>query len=163
MNAHKANALRKNIHPSRCLCLRNSRRHEAVFTSTDAKCFEHVGYSPRTLRSFPLHPTSCPLCPRITCLHLDTAKGKNGEVFPVTAWRHKGGTQVQLHSLSISILDETYAVNFRPPSALSPGREPRYPLNIRLDGPQRMSGRFGEEKNLLLPSGFEPRTILPMA
>ena len=61
MNAHKANALRKNIHTSRCLYLRNSRRHKAVYTSTDAKCSEHVGYSPRTIRSFPLHPTSCPL------------------------------------------------------------------------------------------------------
>jgi hypothetical protein len=107
MYAHKANALRKNIHPSRCLCLRNSRRHEAVFTSTDAKCSEHVGYSLRTLRSFPLHPISCPLCPRIKWLHLDTAKGKEGEVFLVTACRHKQGTQVQLHSLSISILVTT--------------------------------------------------------
>jgi len=105
MNAHKANALRKKS-IRRVVRLCNARRHEAAFTSTDAKCSEHDGYSPRTLRSFPLHPTSCPLCPRIKCLHLDTAKGKNGEVFTVTAWRHKGGTQVQRHSLSISILDE---------------------------------------------------------
>jgi hypothetical protein len=113
MNAHKANALRKN--PSRCLCLRNSRQHEAVFTSTDAKCSaEHVGYSPRTLWGFSLHPTSGPLCPQIKCLHPDTAKGKNGEVFPVTTCRHKGGTQVQIHSLSISILIEKCTVNFTP-------------------------------------------------
>lgn len=125
MNAHKANALRKYIHPSsRCLCLRNSRRHEAVFTSTDAKCSEHVGYSPRTLRSFPLHPTSCPLCPRIQCLHLDIAKGKNGEVFPVTAWRHEGGTQVQRHSLPISIVDEKCAANSMPRSHYPRGRNP---------------------------------------
>lgn len=125
MNAHKANALRKNIHPSRCLCLRNSRRHEAVFTSTDAKCSEHVGYSPRTLRSFPFHPTSCPLCPLIKCLHLDTAKGKNGEVFPsLHGGIRGGGPQVQLHSLSISIIDEKCAVNFTPRPHYPRGRNP---------------------------------------
>jgi hypothetical protein len=38
------------------------------------------------------------------------------------------------------------------------GRRYRYPLNRRLDGPQNLCGRFGEEKNLLPLPGFETRT-----
>ena len=34
-------------------------------------------------------------------------------------------------------------------------KTPRYPFNRSLAGSQRRSGRFGEEKNLLLPSGIE--------
>jgi hypothetical protein len=36
------------------------------------------------------------------------------------------------------------------PAALPPGKEPRYALDRRLDGPQSRSGRCGEEKNLYI-------------
>jgi hypothetical protein len=40
----------------------------------------------------------------------------------------------------------------RAPVALSLRKEPRYPLDKRKGGPQRRSGRCGEEKNLA-PAG----------
>jgi hypothetical protein len=46
------------------------------------------------------------------------------------------------------------------PAALYPwGKNPRYPLNRRLGGPQSRSGRRGQKKNLPL-SGIEPRTSI---
>jgi hypothetical protein len=42
------------------------------------------------------------------------------------------------------------------PAALPPGKEPRYPLDRRLGGPQSRSGHGGEEKNSQLPPGIEP-------
>jgi len=42
------------------------------------------------------------------------------------------------------------------PAALSPGRSPSYPLDRRLGGPQRRSGRGGEEKNFQPPPAIEP-------
>jgi len=41
-------------------------------------------------------------------------------------------------------------------AALHPGKEPWYPLDSRLCGPQRRSGRGGEEKN----SQAVPRTTI---
>jgi len=38
-------------------------------------------------------------------------------------------------------------------------KEPRYTLNRGLNLPQSLSGRFGEQKNLLPPKGFEPRIV----
>jgi hypothetical protein len=44
------------------------------------------------------------------------------------------------------------------PAALYPrGKNPRYPLDRRLGGPQSRSGRRGQKKNLPL-SGIEPRS-----
>jgi hypothetical protein len=45
---------------------------------------------------------------------------------------------------------------FHTPAALHPGKEPRYPLDRRLDVPQSRSGRGGEEKNSQPPPGIEP-------
>jgi hypothetical protein len=42
----------------------------------------------------------------------------------------------------------------------TPGKEQ---LHRRLGGPQNQCGCFGEEKNLLKLSGFEPRTVQPAA
>jgi hypothetical protein len=42
---------------------------------------------------------------------------------------------------------------------LSQGNEPRYPLNRRMDGPQRRCGRFWEEKDILTLPGIEPRIV----
>jgi len=36
------------------------------------------------------------------------------------------------------------------------GKEPQYPLDRRLGGPQSRAGRGGEEKNSQLPPGIEP-------
>jgi hypothetical protein len=41
------------------------------------------------------------------------------------------------------------------PAALPPGKEPLYPLDRRLGGPQSHSGRGGEEKNSQPPPGIE--------
>jgi hypothetical protein len=41
------------------------------------------------------------------------------------------------------------------PTALSPGKETRYPLDRRLGGFQSCSGRGGEEKNSQPPPGIE--------
>jgi len=43
------------------------------------------------------------------------------------------------------------------PASLNPeGMSPWYPLVRRLDGPQSLSGRSGEEKNPQLQPGIEP-------
>ena len=42
-------------------------------------------------------------------------------------------------------------------------KEPLYPLNRRLGGPQRQYRRFGKEKNVLPLPGFEPWTVHPPA
>jgi hypothetical protein len=45
------------------------------------------------------------------------------------------------------------------PGRFTPGKEPQYPLNKRMRGPQRRSGRFGVDKNLLALPEFESRTV----
>ena len=42
-----------------------------------------------------------------------------------------------------------------------PWIEPRYPLNMRLGGPQTWSECFGKKKNFLPLLQFEPRTVHP--
>jgi hypothetical protein len=44
------------------------------------------------------------------------------------------------------------------PATLLSGKEPQYPLDRRLDGPQGRSGRGGEEKNSQPLPGLEPRS-----
>jgi hypothetical protein len=44
-------------------------------------------------------------------------------------------------------------------AALPPGKEPRYPLDRSLGGPQSRSGRRGEEKN----SNSDPAVVQPVA
>jgi len=44
-------------------------------------------------------------------------------------------------------------------SALLPGNTPRYPLNMRLGGPQGRSARLGVKGNLLLVPEIETRFI----
>jgi len=45
------------------------------------------------------------------------------------------------------------------PAALPPGKT-RYPLYRRLSGPQ---GRSGEVRKISPPTGFDPRTVRPVA
>jgi hypothetical protein len=42
------------------------------------------------------------------------------------------------------------------PAALPPGKEPQYPLDRWLGGPQSRSGRGDEEKNSQPPPEIEP-------
>jgi hypothetical protein len=48
---------------------------------------------------------------------------------------------------------------YHAPAALLPGKT-RYPLYRRLGGPQRQSGRV---RKISLPSGFDRRTVKPVA
>jgi hypothetical protein len=48
-------------------------------------------------------------------------------------------------------------------AALTPGKNPWYPLARRLGGPQSRSGCGGEEKNSQLLPGLEPPIIQPVA
>jgi len=47
------------------------------------------------------------------------------------------------------------------PVTLSQGKDPRFPLDRRLDGPQSQFGRGGEEKNSLPLLGIEPQPSSP--
>jgi len=47
------------------------------------------------------------------------------------------------------------------PAALLPGKEPPYPFNRRLGGPQSRSAHGGEEKNSQTPPGIELRLSSP--
>jgi len=49
------------------------------------------------------------------------------------------------------------------PPPLNPSKQPWYVLQRRLCRPQTQPGHFGEEKNLLLLSGFKPQIIQPIA
>jgi hypothetical protein len=42
------------------------------------------------------------------------------------------------------------------PAALPPEKDPRYPLDRRVGGPQSRSGRGGEKKNSEPPPGIKP-------
>jgi hypothetical protein len=48
-------------------------------------------------------------------------------------------------------------ISFTPQSLYPQGKNPWYPLNRRLGGPQSRSGHGGEEKNSQSPPGIEPR------
>jgi hypothetical protein len=49
------------------------------------------------------------------------------------------------------------------PAALPQGKSSLYPLDRGLGGPQRLSGRGGEEKNSHPLPGLEPPTVQPIA
>jgi hypothetical protein len=49
------------------------------------------------------------------------------------------------------------------PAALSPGKGPWYPLDMKLGGPQSRSGRGAEENNWKPLLGLEPPIIQPVA
>ena len=84
-------------------------------------------------------------------------------LFLCTTWKHIRGIEVQLHSfvpLALNLCSSAFSASrFR---RLVPGKEPRYPLNRGLDGPQGLSRRFWEEENLLLP-GIEPLIVQRIA
>jgi len=48
------------------------------------------------------------------------------------------------------------------PGQLTGGKQPEYPLNGRLGGPQSQSKHFGDDKILLPLMEFEPRSVQPV-
>jgi hypothetical protein len=65
--------------------------------------------------------------------------------------------EVQLLSFLTLALDRCQLTSS--PVHIFPEKEQRYPLNRRVGGPQRQSGRLGEEENNLPLRGFELRTL----
>jgi len=63
-------------------------------------------------------------------------------------------------SVAVFILDLEVRSELTPssPGRFVLGKVPRYCLNRVVGGPRRRSGRFGEEKNLLLPR-YESLTV----
>ena len=47
------------------------------------------------------------------------------------------------------------------PGGFNPRKDPLYPLTSRLNGPQRVSGSFKEDKKLLSMLGIEHRMAQP--
>jgi hypothetical protein len=81
------------------------------------------------------------VCP----VHAMEAYRKCGSTAPLIL--HLGSPSGQLHAMAI----------------LLPGKKPlQYPLNSKLGGPQNQSGRFGEEKHLLLLPASEAWLIQPV-
>jgi len=70
--------------------------------------------------------------------------------------RNIEGADVQLHSFINSVLDGGEWLVSRPGRS-TPRIETRYPLNRRTVESQSRYVRFGAEKNLFLPPGFDPR------
>jgi hypothetical protein len=62
-----------------------------------------------------------------------------------------GGVDVQIH-VFLTLALVVGEISFTPRAALLPGKEPQYPLDRRLGGPQSRSGRHGEVK-ILDPTG----------
>jgi hypothetical protein len=63
---------------------------------------------------------------------------------------------VKLHSFFYLGARWRWVVSFTPRPLYPQGKNPRYPLDKRLGGPQSRSGRGGSEKNSQLPPGIEP-------
>jgi hypothetical protein len=69
-----------------------------------------------------------------------------------------GERRYSSHSLLTSALDGGEWSASRPGRALPRGKDPRYPLDRRLDGPQSRSGHRGYRKNPLPLPGIEPQS-----
>ena len=89
-------------------------------------------------------------------------QGKYVKLSLPTLCRHVGGTEVYLHPFLSTTPDRGERWTSRP-GRFTPLKEPRCPLNRGLGGPQVRSGRFGEEKHVWAPSGFEPCNAQPVA
>ena len=80
-----------------------------------------------------------------------------------TALRHVGGgVGVQLHLFLTSTLDGDEWLSSCS-SHLTPGKEPRYPLNRRLDGLWSHFRRCEDEKNSLAHKGIRTVDYQPIA
>jgi hypothetical protein len=63
----------------------------------------------------------------------------SGDISPLILWPR--------HEMDV------WVVSFTPRPLYPQGKSPWYPLDRRVGGPQRRSGRGGEEKNSQLPAG----------
>jgi hypothetical protein len=72
-----------------------------------------------------------------------------------------GGVEVQLHAFLTSALDGGEWLASRPGRYIPVVTDPVYPLGRRLGGPQRRSGRSGEEKHFLLLLRIESQSPSP--
>jgi len=72
--------------------------------------------------------------------------------------RPSGGVEVWLYSF-FNLGAKWCGWSTSRPGRLTPGN-PRFPLYRRLGGPQ---GRSGRVRKISLPSGFDPRTVQPLA
>jgi len=86
----------------------------------------------------------------------------NRKVVPVHILKVHGETEVLLHQFLTLALDGGEWSTSRP-GQINHAIEARYPLNKRLDGIQRPSGRFEGETNVFPLPGFEHRTVQPVA
>jgi hypothetical protein len=75
-----------------------------------------------------------------------------------TPWWHLGEMRYNSYSFLTSALDGGEWSASRPGRALPWGKDPRYPLDRRLDGPQSRSGHKGQRKNPLPLPQIEPRS-----
>jgi hypothetical protein len=72
-----------------------------------------------------------------------------------TSWRRIGEWRYSsTHSLTSARRGGDWSASR--PGRFTPRKEPRYPLDRSLGGPQSRSGRGGEEKNSQPPPGIEP-------
>jgi hypothetical protein len=76
-------------------------------------------------------------------------------------WRRMGCTRIDPHFLDLGT-SWRWVVNFTPRPLYPRGKCAWYPLYRRLGGPQRCSGRHGEDK-ILSPPGLELRLLCPPA
>ena len=78
--------------------------------------------------------------------HLKNLKYYNIKFYLSTAWRHTREEEVQLHLFLTSALGVEWLISY--PDHFIPEKEPKYPSNRRLGGPQSQSRCFEEKKNL---------------
>jgi hypothetical protein len=101
----------------------------------------------------PLHPVTLRACPGIALLYLGKSKRYSS---PSTGHEGPEGELGYSSPLSFPLALDGGGWSTSRPGSLTPGKETRYPLYRRLDGPQGRSGR-------LPPPGFDPRTFQPVA
>ena len=111
------------------------------------------------------------LCDWLTDMHVSPASNQSnllqckkvGKVHPCTGTEALyivgGGGEAKLYSSLTTALEGGEGSASRPGRSL-PLEKTRYPLYRRLGGPQ---GRSGQVRKISLPSGFDPRTIQPVA
>jgi hypothetical protein len=73
------------------------------------------------------------------------------------------GVEIQLHAFFDLGTRWRWVVSFTPRPLYPPGKNPGYPLDMRLGGTQSRSGRGGEEKSSQHLPGLEPPFIQPVA
>jgi hypothetical protein len=88
--------------------------------------------------------------------HFPWCCDRRGEFVPVRAEEAFGGAEVQLHSFLTSAVDGGELWTPRFGGRFTTWEEPWCPTNRRLGGLRDLSGRFGEEKNLVPLPGVEP-------